>query len=46
MILLISGVIKQKLLHEKGIVKLLQNCKCYNVGQDDFGKSLFKPNFV
>ena len=40
-ILLISAVIcKQKLLDGNEIVQYLQNCKCYNVGQDGFRKPL------
>ena len=36
-ILLTSAVIcKQSLLHENDIMQYLQNCKCYNVGQDHF----------
>ena len=34
-ILLTSAVIcKQRLFHGNEIVQYLQNCKCYNVGQD------------
>ena len=40
-ILLTSGVIcKQRLFHGNEIVRYLQNCKCYNVDQDHFGKVL------
>ena len=36
-ILLTAAVIcKQSLLHENDIMQYLQNCKCYNVGQDHF----------
>ena len=40
-ILFTSAVIcKQRLLDDNEIVQYLQNCKCYNVGQDHFRKSL------
>ena len=33
-------ICKQRLLHRNEIVQYLENCKCYNDGQDHFRKPL------
>ena len=36
----LATIFKQRLFQENEIVQYLQNCKCYNLGQDNFRKPL------